>query len=228
MSLYLRSLLAQPKKIFVRSSLSAINKWRFKPVLDKSARAVWQHDVRYTMEYKLKGAPSFNHQYFNRAYAQAKSGNPIAQAKYGFLKQNIRDYVYLDNHSYSYWYLRAAIQGVPFAQFAVGENLIYGQGNKLDKSKGVQWLTRAASNGVVEASELLAKISIKIPQNRHKKRLSIFLIMQKKQHPQPGFNLLAYLLSLLTRKSEIQTRLSLSLKFYPGANIVMTSPNRKF
>jgi TPR repeat protein len=55
-------------------------------------------------------------------------------------------------------FLKSAIRGHTQAQFEVGQSLIFGKGCKVNKLKGLAWLNRAASNGELDAKELLANV----------------------------------------------------------------------
>ncbi len=164
-----------PKNFFHKSTIKAIKRWKFKPFVDTNGHAKWQHNVRYTLNYKMEGKPSYNHKYFKRVYQAAKNGNPSAETRYAFLKQNVPDYIYDDEENSTSWYFKAATQGAPYAQFGLGQNLIYGKGCKQDKTKGIQWLTRAASNGVEAASEMLAQLSVKYPSKQAQQKAIAFL-----------------------------------------------------
>jgi len=172
-----------PKKIFHSSAIRAIKKWRFKPIVNKSGKAIWRYDARYTLDYMIKGENPYNTVYFNNAFKKAKTGDPIAQVRYAFLKQNVRDYNYPDNKTPTEWYLSPAIKGVPYAQYALGSNLVYGLGCKKDKSKGIQWLTRSAANGVDEASQLLAKLSLRTASKQAQQTAIKFFKESKKKNP---------------------------------------------
>ncbi len=169
-----------PSGYFYSSSIKAVKKWQYRPLLDKQGNAQWQYNIRYTLDYTFKKTvKTFKRNYFDRYLKQAETGDPVAQAKYGFLKENITEYQFKDKLTPTEWYFKAAKQGVPIAQFELGKNLIRGQGCKQDKSKGIQWLTRAAANGAEEASELLAQIAIKKPTKEAQQKAIEFLNSSK-------------------------------------------------
>ena len=152
-----------PRRIFTSNALKALKKWRFKPPTNKSGKPIWAYNVRYTMSFRLEGTPAFNKKNIIQAYKKAQTGNPVAQTRYAFIKQNLPEAQYPENENATTWYFKAARQGIPYAQFALGQSLIKGKGCQQDKSKGIQWLTRAATNGATEASEMLAQLSVKNP-----------------------------------------------------------------
>lgn len=172
-----------PKQLFHYVAIKAIKKWRFKPVTDINGKPTWADNVRYTIEFKFNKQPVYNKWYFNKAYSKAKTGDPIAQMQYAYLKQNVPSYDFTDDKSSVEWYLSPAVKGVPFAQYALGESLVYGVGCKEDKSKGIQWLTRAASNGVNEASQLLAKLSLSSESKESQKTAIQFFKQSRKKDP---------------------------------------------
>ena len=179
----IRLLDESPINTFSKVAIKAINKWKFKPYVNAKGEKDWFLNARYTMEFKLEGGTPYNHRYFNKIYQAAKKGNPAAQTRYAFLKQNVSDYFYPDEENSTSWYFKAAIQGIPYAQFGLGKNLIYGEGCKQDKSKGIQWLTRAAANGMQEASEMLAELSIKYPSKQAQQKAIEFLNETEKPTP---------------------------------------------
>jgi len=165
-----------PQGYFDLTSIKAIKKWKFRPLKNEQGNVVWNFDIRYTLKYIYgKDGEIYKDSFFNRYLEQAKTGDPVAQAYYGFLKENINDYEFKDSLTSTEWFFKAAKQGVPIAQFDLGKNLINGKGCKQDKSKGIQWLTRAAANGADDASELLAQIAIKKPTKEAQQKAITFL-----------------------------------------------------
>ncbi len=49
---------SSPKELFDNNAMRAIKKWKFKPRV-VNGRAVEQKDMRYTLEFKLEGTPTF-------------------------------------------------------------------------------------------------------------------------------------------------------------------------
>ncbi|MDQ7048486.1 MAG: hypothetical protein Q9M92_02675 [Enterobacterales bacterium] len=170
-----------PSGYFYSSSIKTIKKWQFRPILDDQGHAQWQYNIRYTLNYSFKNkVKAFKKNVFNKYLNRAMTGDPVAQANYGFLKENITEFEFKDSLSPTEWYFKAAKQGVPIAQFELGKNLINGRGCQQDKSKGIQWLTRAAANGAEDASELLAQIAIKNPSKEAQQKAISFLNESKK------------------------------------------------
>lgn len=80
------------------------------------------------------------------AKAQYLAGTMYRFAQYG-VKKNIEAAVQ--------WYLKAADQGMPTAQFALGKMLMEGKGVTRDDAAALQWLSLAHVNGSKRAEDYL-------------------------------------------------------------------------
>jgi len=61
------------------------------------------------------------------------------------------------------WYLKAAQQGVPQAQFNVGIKFLKGEGIGRDEAEGIRWLHRAAAQGYGPARDALQRVERRAP-----------------------------------------------------------------
>jgi len=152
-----------PAGVFDKDSLRAIEKWQFTPAKNKKGEAIIQENMKYTMRFQLKGAGPMELKkgVYEKNLKLAQGGDPNAQFKVGFFEKKLD--VSKGKENPNEWFLKAAIQGHPSAQFQIGQSLIYGQGCRLDKNKGIDWLTRAANNGARMARLLLASTASKVP-----------------------------------------------------------------
>ncbi|PCI65639.1 MAG: hypothetical protein COB38_10950 [Gammaproteobacteria bacterium] len=147
-----------PGDTFVKNSLRAISKWRFQPSKDKAGAPIPTKNILYTMEFKLSNTD--NIQIKDSALRSAEDGHQqnhphstyqlALWSKYGLIKDS--------SYNSTKLFLQSAVQGHPIAQFETGRSLVLGKGCKQDKSKGLIWLNRAASNGQAEAKEMLANV----------------------------------------------------------------------
>ena len=91
---------------------------------------------------------------------RAESGDPVAQFNLGYCCE-MGQGTPIDHQAAFQWYLRAAQQGYPRAQYHVGVAYSYGgQGVEWDRTEACKWLTLAASNGIQEAGRLLRQSSL--------------------------------------------------------------------
>ena len=60
-----------------------------------------------------------------------------------------------------HWYLKAASQENPHAQYNVGMSYYYGKGVESDQNKARSWFEKAAKNGNYQALEALNQIQFK-------------------------------------------------------------------
>lgn len=151
-----------PAGIFDRDSIRAVKRWKFKPAKDHDGNFIAQHNMDYKMEFHLEGAGDIELKkgVYDEILKQANAGDPNAQFRLGFYEKKLNLSKGAENPND--WFLKAAIQGSPPAQYQLGKSLIYGQGCRLDQSKGIDWLTRAANSGDTGARLLLASTATKI------------------------------------------------------------------
>lgn len=86
---------------------------------------------------------------------RAEAGDPIAQFNLGYCYE-MGQGTSVDHSAAFLWYLRAAQQGYPRAQYHVGLAYSYGgQGVEWNLTEACKWLTLAAWNGIKEADQQL-------------------------------------------------------------------------
>jgi len=151
-----------PERYFEKTSRKAISKWRFLAALDKNGNPAPQKNLLYTMQYRIKGAPplALKDGLYEKNMVLAKRGDLQAQYTVGIWEKKLN--VSEGKENPSEWFLKAAVQGHPLAQFELGKSLIFGKGCIQDKTKGVEWLTRSAHSGQTEAKQLLATVASKV------------------------------------------------------------------
>ncbi len=147
-----------PEQVFVRAAAKSIKKWRFKPALNKDKQPVMQPQLRYTMSFRLAGSEfKIKDDAYRKTKAKAVEGDASAQFKLGYWHN--KSIQLPEKLNPNEWFLKAAIQGSPEAQFELGRSLVYGHGCKTDKNKGVEWLTRSAASGQPDARQLLGSLA---------------------------------------------------------------------
>ncbi|TQV89666.1 TonB family protein [Aliikangiella coralliicola] len=148
-----------PENLFVKDSVAAIKKWRFKPAVNEAGEPIMQKKLRYTIEFRLKGADeiSVKKEYLEKAEKNAALGDADAQYLFGVWNKHLK---MPKKENPNDWFIKAAIQGHTSAQFELGRSLIMGQGCISDRGKGIDWLTRSASSGQPQAKQLLASLAI--------------------------------------------------------------------
>lgn len=140
--------------------LKLISSWRFQPAKNELGEPINQLDLTYTIELRIGsnnnsvGVPDETYKHTKIA---ATKGDPEAQLKIGFWHKRLHNLP--EELSATEWFLKSAIQGNLLAQYEIGESLISGKGCKIDKMKGIEWLTRAASNGQTDAKDLLVGLA---------------------------------------------------------------------
>ncbi len=147
-----------PEKLFEKHALKAITYWRFEASKNKAGEAIYTYDSYFTMEFRV-GERDFGvpEKQYNEVKAAALAGDPQAQLTYGFWHEKLNNLP--DDENSTEWFLKAATQGSSYAQYELGKSLLHGKGCQTDKVKGLEWLTRSASNGRSEAKELLAGLA---------------------------------------------------------------------
>ena len=96
---------------------------------------------------------SGNRNYFEELKQKAKAGDDAAQIILGFAYQLGGDFSYqgesvIQDHNESFkWYLMAAEQGNPAAQYSIGNSYSLGTGVTQDSKESVNWFRKAAEQG---------------------------------------------------------------------------------
>jgi len=147
-----------PKKIFSKAALKSVPHWRFKPKQNADGDPVIGQQVRYTMEFRLEGANllQVKEDVYQQTKIAASRGSALAQFKIGIWAKSVLRLK--DDINPNDMFLKASIQGLPAAQYELGRSLVFGNGCMTDKTKGLEWLIRSATNGDVEAQLLLGSI----------------------------------------------------------------------
>lgn len=151
-----------PRDVFVKTSRKAIQSWKFKPSLAEKGDSMASTDLRYTLQFRLAGADpiAIKPGVYSKTMKDAIADDASSQFKIGFWEKKLNHSKGKENPNK--WFLKAAIQGHSSAQYELGKSLVYGKGCRQDKAKGIEWLTRAASGGQVNAKELLGIVASKV------------------------------------------------------------------
>ena len=94
---------------------------------------------------------------------QATSGDATAQLRLGVLYADGSAHVRADPSSAFRWFEKAADQGLPEAQEAVGEMLLTGNGTRADSVAAMVWYEKAALQGWAKAQGRLRGTEIQLP-----------------------------------------------------------------
>ncbi|MEH8017257.1 energy transducer TonB [Rheinheimera muenzenbergensis] len=139
--------------------LPAVANWRFEPPKD-----LYGDPMRLEMQshtFRIKSSISSrtrkfdreNQEYIDAILAAAKT----EAAKYQYLYALLAENRMVDNTNAMDWYLQAAINGYPAAQYRLAQCLVTGNGCDRDPSKAINWLTISADGGDAKAAYLLAQ-----------------------------------------------------------------------
>ena len=172
---------AVPKRTFEKNSRKAISKWRFLAALDMNGNPAPQSNLLYTMQFMISGAPpiELKEGIYETNMEFAKKGDLQAQYNIGFWEKKLD--VSKGKENPNEWFLKAAVQGHPHAQYELGKSLIFGNGCIQDKAKGVEWLTRSAHNGQTDAKQLLAIVATKVKTlDSHKEAIALLKDVDEK------------------------------------------------
>ncbi|TQV75029.1 TonB family protein [Aliikangiella marina] len=167
-----------PDDMFVDASQRAIKKWRFEPATDSQGVSNVDKGLTYTMEYKIgvngKAAKLLiKEDAYNIVKSQALQGDAVSQFKFGFMHKKFSDLE--EDVNPNDWFLKAAVQDFPLAQYQLGLSLIKGQGCLEDKAKGIEWLSRSAASGLKDANEFLGTLASEVQsQESHQKAVQLF------------------------------------------------------
>ncbi len=150
-----------PGDVFTLTSLRAIKKWRFNTIANKNGKIIPRQNLLYTLQFRLSNADPIHLKkgVYEKTMARAKKGDFNAQFEIGYWEMKLQ--VSEGKINPNEWFLKAAIQGHPNAQYELGKSLVYGNGCRQDKAKGLEWLTRSAHNGLGSARQLLASVASK-------------------------------------------------------------------
>lgn len=88
---------------------------------------------------------------------RAESGDSVMQHNLATMYQ-IGEGVEKNQEKASYWFLKAAMQGLPQSQAKVGVRYWQGTGVPMDREKAVYWMKKAAEQGEVTAEVALSSV----------------------------------------------------------------------
>ncbi|HEX5793140.1 MAG TPA: TonB family protein [Rheinheimera sp.] len=139
--------------------LKAVQNWRFEPPTD-----LYGEPVRLEMQahtFRIKAYVSAktrkfereNQEYLDAILAAAKAES----AKYQYLYALLAENNVISGADALPWYLQAAINGYPPAQYRLAQCLVTGNGCNRDQNKAVNWLAISADSGDAKAAYLLAQ-----------------------------------------------------------------------
>ncbi|MBN8429524.1 TonB family protein [Microbulbifer salipaludis] len=129
--------------------------------------------VKTAVSFNITGPVKNQHRLvaeLNEWKGKAEAGDAVAQYVYAYRLGVFRSFrrfmkgVDLEYQAANKWYLEAARQGIPQAQFEIGRNMVMGRGCKADTENGLKWITAAAAAGVPEAQNYLATSVGAIPE----------------------------------------------------------------
>lgn len=138
---------------------TAVTSWKFEPPKDLYGEPMRLEMQSHTFKVKADVSPKSrkfdreNQEYLDAIFAAAKAENAKYQYLYALLAENgvIAGTNPID------WYLQAAINGYPAAQYRLAQCLVSGNGCDRDPSKAVNWLSISADGGDAKAAFLLAQ-----------------------------------------------------------------------
>ncbi|NVJ61908.1 MAG: TonB family protein [Gammaproteobacteria bacterium] len=151
-----------PDSTFVSETLKSISKWRFEPARNEQNELIPSFDLGYTLKFRLQGADlTLKKSVYDDLANKAKQGDAPAQFALGYWHEKLSSLE--GDVNPTEMYLNSAVQGFASAQYKLGLSLLYGNGCRQDKEKGIAWLTRAAANGQLNAQESLAGLALQTP-----------------------------------------------------------------
>lgn len=147
-------------KIFEKPAIDALKNWRYQPFI-RAKQPIELIGVRkrifFRMENDLLIEGETLEQYIRNLRYKAQSEVAVDMHAYAYNTEVIPE-AGIEWQESNRWYFNAAQGGVPEAQYQLGRNLFYGKGCIMDRSKSIEWLTRAARAKHAAAQYLLATI----------------------------------------------------------------------
>jgi len=102
----------------------------------------------------LTAAEAYNAQHYHEALAEferlAAGGDSVAQLYAGLMHDNGLGTAKNEVRAF-YWYMQAAKQAQPRAEFNVADMLYHGNGTRQDRHAAMAWYERSANHGFAEA-----------------------------------------------------------------------------
>lgn len=139
--------------------LEAVHNWRFEPPKDLYGDPMRLEMQSHTFQVKTAASTKSrkfdrdNQEYLDAIFAAAKAES----AKYQYLYAVLAESRIVSAPDALHWYLQAAINGYPQAQYRLAQCLVTGNGCDRDQSKAVNWLAISADSGDAKAAYLLAQ-----------------------------------------------------------------------
>ena len=147
---------------FSKASMKAASEFLYQP--PESGDPINNHKLIFT--YKIADAEVINikrvQKFLDSLLVKADAGDAMAQYQYAkSLNVYKRFDGYLDDVNLEYqeankWLAEAANQGLAYAQYDLGRNMVFGKGCKVDKENGEKWISAAAVSGYSPAQSMLA------------------------------------------------------------------------
>ncbi len=144
-----------PEGAFDKAGIHALSKWKFEVTYEEGIEP-YPVPATQTIQFLLKVPRLLKP--FSQVYAErleeikeyADGGNPDAQYIYavassasGMLEKGQR----MAPEETNKWLLKSAQNGNIDAQYLLGKNILFGKGCKVEKQKGLFWVSMAAENG---------------------------------------------------------------------------------
>lgn len=148
-----------PVDVINEQVIEAVKEWRFEQPRDLYGEPIRVEAQTYT--FKVKAASSSKTRKFDREqdeYVDAILAAAKAEsAKYQYLYAVLAENRIVSDANPMQWYLQAAINGYPKAQYRLAQCLVTGNGCERDANKAVNWLAITADSGDAKAAYLLAQ-----------------------------------------------------------------------
>lgn len=158
--------LESTNKIFNGAVIDALKRWRYQPVFN-GEQAIEVSGVRQRIYFRIENDIFIEgetlDQYLSNLRYKAQSEVAVDMFFYAYVAELVPE-TKLQWEQINRWYFKAAQGGVPEAQYRLGRNLVYGKGCVADRSKGLEWLIRAARANYRAAQVMVA---ILLRNNEH-------------------------------------------------------------
>lgn len=148
---------------FGAAALDAVATWRFEPfkINGKPVELIGrQHRIHFTFVdagFERVGMDKI----IGRLGKAAEEGNAVDAFSYASAIRTLPEHSF-EMREATEWFSKAAVAGMPAAQYELGKSLISGQGCAADSDKGLAWLGRAAALEYPKAQFTLASELIRI------------------------------------------------------------------
>jgi len=148
-----------PVDALTEQVIQTVKNWRFEPPKDLYGEPIRVEAQAHT--FKIKAAANSKTRKFEREQAEyieaILAAAKAESAKYQYLYAVLAENRIVTDASPMQWYLQAAINGYPKAQYRLAQCLVTGNGCERDPNKAVNWLAITADSGDAKAAYLLAQ-----------------------------------------------------------------------